>query len=127
MINTALQLRGLSKRDAFFFQTWLSRNPSEALCLTIEHKTAILLTSNSGFGPQCGHRAAKRAKRREKQYVGITSLVFVFIFSAQSICKTMSMKAMRSGRLGAALAWCLRSKVRPFIHISFIAEDNELK
>ncbi|KAK2564164.1 Nuclear pore complex protein Nup85 [Acropora cervicornis] len=29
---------------------------------------------------------------------------------AQSICKTMSMNAMKAGRLGAALAWCLRSK-----------------
>ena len=35
------------------------------------------------------------------------------------------MKAMRNGRLGAALAWCLRSKVRSCIHT--IAEDNEQK
>ena len=112
-----------------FFQTWSSRNPSEALCVTIECKAAILLTSNSGFSPPHRHRAAKRAKRGKKNQVtsvGITSLVFVYIFSAQSICKTMSMKAMRTGRLGAALAWCLRSKVRHFIHISFIAEDTNL-
>ncbi|KAM7443264.1 Nucleoporin nup85 [Porites harrisoni] len=39
---------------------------------------------------------------------------------AQSICKSMSMKAMRSGRLGAALAWCLRSKDSTFA--AFISE-----
>ncbi|XP_068761276.1 nuclear pore complex protein Nup85-like [Montipora capricornis] len=44
---------------------------------------------------------------------------------AQSICKTMSMKAMKSGRLGAALAWCLRSKdstFAAFISERFLAE-----
>lgn len=39
---------------------------------------------------------------------------------AQSICKTMSMNALRNGRLGAALAWCLRSKDSTFA--AFISE-----
>lgn len=39
---------------------------------------------------------------------------------AQSICKTMSMKALKIGRLGAALAWCLRSKDSTFA--AFISE-----
>lgn len=39
---------------------------------------------------------------------------------AQSICKTMSMNAMKAGRLGAALAWCLRSKDSSFA--AFISE-----
>lgn len=42
------------------------------------------------------------------------------LVQAQSICKSMSMKAMRSGRLGAALAWCLRSKDSTFA--AFISE-----
>ncbi|RMX46657.1 hypothetical protein pdam_00019051, partial [Pocillopora damicornis] len=42
--------------------------------------------------------------------------------SRRSICKTMSMNALRNGRLGAALAWCLRSKDSTFA--AFISESG---
>ena len=36
----------------------------------------------------------------------------LFVFAANSICKVMAMRAMKNGKLGSSLTWCLRSKVR---------------
>ncbi|XP_048576218.1 nuclear pore complex protein Nup85 isoform X2 [Nematostella vectensis] len=41
-------------------------------------------------------------------------------YQAQSICKTMSMRALKMDRLGSALSWCLRSKDSAFA--AFISE-----
>lgn len=41
---------------------------------------------------------------------------------AQSVCRVMAMRDFRSGRLGAALTWCLQAKDAVFA--AFLAEKS---
>ena len=42
----------------------------------------------------------------------IADVLFMRTFAVQSICKIMGVRCSQDGRLGSALSWFLRSKVR---------------
>ena len=50
----------------------------------------------------------------------LTSPPSLSLSPAQNVCRVMSMREFRSGRLGAALSWCLRAKDAVFA--AYLAE-----
>ena len=50
---------------------------------------------------------SERERERERERV-----MFWLLYAVRSVCKVMAMRAFKRGRLGAALTWCIRGKVR---------------
>lgn len=54
--------------------------------------------------------------------MSLTSSLSPPLHPAQSVCRVLAMRDFRSGRLGAALTWCLQSKDAVFA--AFLAEKS---